>query len=120
MVENSWNFQFLPPQVDTYSSSEVYSSIIHSAKAFTACGPVAKHLVQCRQKPLGKIIDPETCQPHAETLIECYNEVQSVPAACRISYEKAFSCLQSKGRCEESLKEYIKCNHPAASKYEKY
>ncbi|CAG9329581.1 unnamed protein product [Blepharisma stoltei] len=120
MVENSWNFQFLPPQVDVYSKDEVFSNLIHSAKAYSSCAPVVKKFAECRKRPIGKIVDPETCQPYAEHLIECYNEVKGVPASCKTSYEKVFNCLQHGGKCEEDLRGYLDCKHPATSKYEKY
>ena len=97
------DFYMKPPLVSLYDKDSLYKEFVHSAKAFHVCGAVAKTFAECRKKPSGKIVHPELCKPHADTLLTCYNEVKTTPKQCEESYIRVVDCLQKgnyKARCD--------------------
>ena len=120
MGEVEWNMHMMPPKYAEYTKDEVNSELIHSSKAYYVCNTVAKAFAECRKKPDGKLVHPEICQNHADALMTCYNQVKQVPSECKNSYAMVFNCLNDKSQCNNQLKEYLGCYHPATKIYESY
>lgn len=74
----------------------------------------------CRAKPYGRFVEPESCRNHAEALIQCYHDVRAVPPACKSSFDNVMSCLNAGNTCKTQMDGYLECSHPAAAKYAKY
>jgi hypothetical protein len=119
-MAEKWNFHMSPPETWHYSSSQVNEELVHSIKAFNACGSVAKALADCRRKPEGAIARPEKCQNHALALVECYQAVKTVPANCTQAFFNTTNCLNSNGSCGILMDAYVGCEHPASKVYENY
>ncbi|OMJ76081.1 hypothetical protein SteCoe_24644 [Stentor coeruleus] len=117
MAEDKWNFLANPPIVGSIDNEYYNKELIGSVRAFYACGKVAKALADCRKRPEGRFVHPEKCESHARAVVDCYQEVRNAPATCASPYEKTFECLQKGGSCASLLEDYVKCEHPAAKKY---
>ena len=120
MVESGLNLFMMPPKYRQYHYLEVNDELIQSVKAFITCTNIAKTFAECRRRPAGKLVDPESCKDHAEALHVCYNEVKKIPLDCKSLFENAFNCMKTRGNCEQALSEYVGCPHPASKKYENY
>ena len=111
----------MPPLNGEYSRGEKSNELVNSAKAFHACGSVAKSFAACRRRPEGRLVNPEKCLDHANALLNCYHEVKVIPESCKNSYQKTVICLRDgKGSCSNNLQEYVKCEHPVTEKYLNY
>ena len=120
MEEIKWNFHALPPVYSHYTREEANAELIHATKAYSTCKSVAKVFAECRRKPSGKIVHPESCQTHAESLQSCYNAIKIIPASCQSDYSQVYKCLNENKSCEVQMNAYIRCEHPAFKAFSDY
>mmetsp|Transcript_22385 Transcript_22385/g.40445 ORF Transcript_22385/g.40445 Transcript_22385/m.40445 type:complete len:119 (+) Transcript_22385:964-1320(+) len=109
-----------------YSEEEVLQNLLWSIKADSACGPVRKIFNLCRASPVGRLVDPGYCVPHAKSLISCYQQVKE-DKSCHAYFDEALACLKEKKAawfvwdgCEEVVAAYLSCYEPACLKYSDY
>lgn len=120
MSYNNWDLHFLPQRHSFYTPEQISEELINCAKAFHTCKPVATVYAACRRSPEGRLVEPEICLFHAESLMNCYNLVKTIPGECKEIHEKLKTCLDSKGKCEAYMNEYVSCEHPASIIYKDY